>query len=79
MPRLSSSLVSVETCHKAKLLSVKEGVKVLPPNISGVIGTDAMETYLTGRVDRPAASGARITTAGAPTFTTTYLHLHNHH
>ena len=41
-------------------------------------GTDAMDAYLTGEVNRQAESGTRITTAAATTSTTTYLHLHNH-
>ena len=41
-------------------------VKGLSSNIFGVTGTDAMDTYLTGGVGRPAASTARTTTA-APT------------
>ena len=59
-------------------VAVCQGVKVLSPNIFGVTDTDAMYTYLTGGVDRPAASGTiEITTAAATTTTTTYLHLHN--
>ena len=44
-------------------------------------GTDAMDVYLTGGVDRSATSGARITSAVATTYATTYLHNHqnSHH
>ena len=48
---------------------------MLSPSIFGMTGTDAMDTYLTGGVDRPAASGIRITAVAATTTTTTYLHL----
>ena len=52
---------------------------MLSPNIFGVTGTDAMNAYLTGGVDRSAANGTtRITTATTSITTTTYLSLHNH-
>ena len=35
-------------CHKANLLSVMKGVKILSTSIFGMTGTDAMDTYLTG-------------------------------
>ena len=51
-------------------VAVGQGVKVLSPNIFGATGTDAMDAYLTGGVDRPAASGTRIATAAATDSTT---------
>ena len=45
---------------------------MLSPNTFGVTGSDAMDAYLTGGVDRPAASGTTTTA-------TTYLHLHQQH
>ena len=57
-------------------VAVGQGVKMLSPSIFGMTGTDAMDAYLTGGVDRPAASGTSITAAAATTSTTTtYLHL----
>ena len=55
-------------------VAVGQGVKMLSPSIFGMTGTDAMDAYLTGGVDRPAASGTSITAAAATTSTTTYLH-----
>ena len=51
-----------------------------PISIFGMTGTDAMDVYLTGGVDRSAASGTRITAAAAAAAAaaaTTYLH-NNH-
>ena len=56
-------------------LAVCQVVKVLSPSIFGMTGTDSMDAYLTGWVDRSAASDTRITAAAATTSTTTYLHL----
>ena len=50
--------------------AVCQGVNMLSPNIFGVTGTDVVDAYLTGGVDRPAASITRIT-AAATTSTTT--------
>ena len=46
--RCQSKRVSRQSCCLSKVLS---------PNISGVTGTDVMDAYLTGGVDRPTASG----------------------
>ena len=68
----------VYICHKANLISVKQGVKMLSPrSIFGMTGTDAMDVYLTGGVDRSPASGTGITAAAATSFTITFLH-NNH-
>ena len=53
----------------------KNAVSYIPGSIFGVAGTDAIDPYLTGGVDRPAASGTRITAADPTTYTTTYLYL----
>ena len=52
-------------------VTVGQGVKVLSPNIFGVTGTDAMDAYLTGGVNCPAASVTRITAAATSTTTNT--------
>ena len=49
-----SSLGSATACHGKA--GVCQGVKMLSPNIFSATGTDGMDAYLTGGVDRPAAA-----------------------
>ena len=59
-------------------VAVCQGVKELSLNMLRVTGTYAINIFVAIGVDRPAASGTRITTAIATTFTTTHIHLYNH-
>ena len=59
-------------------VAVCQGVKMLSPSIFGMTVTDAMDAYLTGGVDRPAASGTRITAAATTSTIPIYPYLRNH-
>ena len=64
-------------------VAVCQGVKMVDPtSFFGMMGTNAMDVYLMGGVDRPAASGSTITAAATTPSTITYLHLplqHQYH
>ena len=68
--------VCMYVCVSQGKLAVCQGVKMLHSSIFGMTRTDAKDNYLTGGVDRSAASGTRIT-AAATISTITYLN-NNH-